>query len=454
MSGFYRFLVIGTLCLTVGIPCYSGDKSLKGISTPAPFTLRPSNVFLRIGGVAKTAVGEQPAATNVHPRGIGVDIYEAAAPAVVMVRNDSGSGTGFLISEDGWIVTNHHVVDGAVYDPKRKANTMNILRGKLDEEGWMDSPYDAGNAVVWAFDEKRDLALLKLEPKSPAEKFPYVRLSTTLPRPGEGCVAIGCPGIGRMWSVRSGDVTGAGREIARQVAMRVGRSDADRKLIEQQMLDSEAKMFQTNLDIHPGDSGGPLLNSDGEVIGVTVAYRDAGATSLSLHVHLEELKTFLDQKPKTAVMMAPSPLDTNGLSQYGQDENEDGVIDAVIGKAEDGPILSVAIRLNLAPKIEINKLGDDASEDGWIPHFSMYAIPTVTVAYDSDTNGTFDLILRDEDSDGVFDTKYTLVGTSWNVSPFQGQAISEKLFDLVAAEKDFAGWVEGLRQIKDAWIAD
>ncbi len=144
-----------------------------------------------------------------------------------------GMGTGFLIDEMGYILTNHHVVEGA------EEVTVGLDNKKEYE------------AKVIGTDPKTDIALLKIEPKDGDPKtFPYLRMgnSDSL-QVGEWVMAIGNP-FGLDHTVTVGVVSAKGRNI--------GAGPYD-------------EFIQTDASINPGNSGGPLLNIDGKVIGINTA---------------------------------------------------------------------------------------------------------------------------------------------------------------------------------------
>jgi len=140
-----------------------------------------------------------------------------------------GQGSGFLISSDGYIVTNHHVVGDA------DVVTVTLRDGKqLD-------------ASIVGTDPNTEIALIKIE----GNDFPHLRLANSDDiRVGEWVIAIGSP-FGLNHSVTAGIVSARGRS-------NVGIVDY-------------ADFIQTDAAINPGNSGGPLLNLDGDVIGVNTA---------------------------------------------------------------------------------------------------------------------------------------------------------------------------------------
>ncbi|WP_133498363.1 DegQ family serine endoprotease [Cognatilysobacter terrigena] len=135
-------------------------------------------------------------------------------------------GTGFLISDDGYILTNHHVVDGA--------STITVRLSDRREF----------KAKLVGSDEQSDVALLKIEGKG----LPALRTATDAPKPGQWVVAIGSP-FGLDHSVTAGIVSA------------VGRSNP---YANQQYV----PFIQTDVAINRGNSGGPLLNTRGEVVGI------------------------------------------------------------------------------------------------------------------------------------------------------------------------------------------
>jgi serine protease Do len=141
----------------------------------------------------------------------------------------SGEGSGFIISEDGLVLTNNHVVDGA-----------DKVTVTLDDERTFE-------ATVLGTDPRTDIALVKLEG---ASGLPTATLgSSDGLEVGDWVVAIGNP-YGLDHSVSTGIVSGKGRDIG------AGPYDA---------------FLQTDASINPGNSGGPLFNLKGEVVGINTA---------------------------------------------------------------------------------------------------------------------------------------------------------------------------------------
>ena len=142
-------------------------------------------------------------------------------------RGGVSQGTGFLISDDGYLLTNHHVVDGA--------DTVQVRLSDRREF----------TAEVVGSDEESDVALLKID----ADGLPFLRLADARrTQAGQWVIAIGSP-FGLEHSVTAGIVSA------------VGRSNP---YAGQQYV----PFIQTDVAINRGNSGGPLLNTSGEVVGI------------------------------------------------------------------------------------------------------------------------------------------------------------------------------------------
>jgi S1-C subfamily serine protease len=186
-----------------------------------------------------------------------IEVFERSRPSVVFVTNQQlvrnpgtldlitvprGSGTGFVWDERGYIVTNFHVLEGA----------RQIQITLQDQSTW--------SAQVVGLAPERDLAVLKID--APAIQLRPLPLgdSSTL-SVGRKVLAIGNP-FGLDATLTTGVVSALGREI---------ESPNRRKI---------ANVIQTDAAINPGNSGGPLLNSQGQLIGVnTMIYSPSGASA-------------------------------------------------------------------------------------------------------------------------------------------------------------------------------
>ena len=175
-------------------------------------------------------------------------IYAQASPAVVEINvtsqtgtgfrgsyTQSGQGSGFVIDNSGDIVTNNHVVDGATTVQVKFASG------------------NTASAAVLGKDVADDIAVIKVDASAVAGITPLVLADSTVLQPGQTAIALGSP-FGLTNSITVGVISGLNRTIG----------------------GGQASMIQTDADIQPGNSGGPLLNSGGQVIGVNTATQGQG----------------------------------------------------------------------------------------------------------------------------------------------------------------------------------
>jgi serine protease DegQ len=168
-------------------------------------------------------------------------------PSVVTILNRSGLGSGIVYKTDGTIVTNAHVVGDA------RQVTVGFADGQQV------------SATVRAADKLSDVAVVQADRRGlPAAKFQH-----ELPQPGEVAVAIGSP-LGFEATVTSGIISGLHRQIPGSVSSGAPLVD----------------LVQTDAAISPGNSGGALLDGQGDVVGMNVAYipPEAGAVSLGFAI--------------------------------------------------------------------------------------------------------------------------------------------------------------------------
>jgi S1-C subfamily serine protease len=171
-------------------------------------------------------------------------VADAVAPSVarvdVQVPGGQGSGSAVVYREEGYLLTNAHVVSGA------QTVAVTLPEGTRLE------------AQVVGADEQTDLAVLRVDPADvPGGRLPAATFAAALPSIGETAVAIGSP-FELDGSVTAGIVSGLGRSIP-------GTPLAD--------------LIQTDAPINPGNSGGALVNDRAEVIGINTAILPASPTA-------------------------------------------------------------------------------------------------------------------------------------------------------------------------------
>src|SRR3989344_1202816 len=160
-------------------------------------------------------------------------IIEDAVRSVVSIRTNAAQGTGFIISSDGYVVTNAHVLEYARYAQV------------------IDYSKKAQYAELVDYDVDLDIALLKIDGSfEPLEFSEDVSV-------GEKVIAIGNP-LGLSFSVTEGIISSENREVEGF---------------------SNARYIQTDVALNPGNSGGPLINTDGKVIGIN-NFKISGAENI------------------------------------------------------------------------------------------------------------------------------------------------------------------------------
>ncbi|MFN3603901.1 MAG: trypsin-like peptidase domain-containing protein [Leptonema sp. (in: bacteria)] len=228
-------------------------------------------------------------------------------PDLPETQKQRGLGTGFVISSDGYICTNHHVIEG-----------MDKVKVKINDKEY--------NAKIVGSDKFVDIALLKIDGVNHLK--PVYFGDSDKVKVGDWAIAIGNPfGLDRTFTVG--------------VISALSRKDVD------QMGNSH---IQTDASINPGNSGGPLINIDGEVIGVNrMIYSQTGGNlgiGFAIPINtakaiLEQLKTYGKVKRGyIGVQIAPI---TEDLANEFQIKDKTGVV--VIGIVQDSPAAKAGIRI-------------------------------------------------------------------------------------------------------------
>ena len=221
------------------------------------------------GGISAIATLPFVSNTAVHAQSdedTNIRVYKLASPAVVSIQSQQGSGSGSIVDAKGLILTNWHVVRGAT--------TVNVtLNDKRQFRG-----------VVIASSRNPDLAMIRLE--GVTENLPTIQIATSSGiQVGQRAFAIGNP-FGRFAGTLTTGI--------------ISRVDSDRKLL------------QTDAALNPGNSGGPLLNGRGELVGVNTAIFTTSSTNsgIGLAIEADTVRQFITSVLQGTIANNSTPLNT------------------------------------------------------------------------------------------------------------------------------------------------
>ncbi len=185
------------------------------------------------------------------------ELVNQLGEAVVQVRTPGGLGSGFILGEEGYLITNFHVIEG---ETQISVEVYHQTNGQLERKAYKQ-------IRIIAMNKFQDLALLKIDEKD-APKFAKVPLGDSdALGVGERVFAIGSP-LGLERTVTEGIVSTKTRQLQGELYL------------------------QTTAQINPGNSGGPLFNLRGEVVGVTNMKLLFGE-GLGFAIPVEAVKYFL-----------------------------------------------------------------------------------------------------------------------------------------------------------------
>ena len=223
-------------------------------NNPPSSAISPGEVPTEIFQTSKTPLAERSVRELVNQLG----------EAVVQVRAPSGLGSGFILNEDGYLITNFHVIEG---ETQISVEVYHQQNGQLERSNYKQ-------IRIIAMNKFQDLALLKIDDKD-APHFSRVVLGDAENLAvGERVFAIGSP-LGLERTVTEGIVSTKTREFQGTLYL------------------------QTTAQINPGNSGGPLFNMRGEVIGVT-NMKLAFGEGLGFAIPVEAVKYFLKHRDSFA----------------------------------------------------------------------------------------------------------------------------------------------------------
>lgn len=285
-SGGFKFIVIALITGLLGGAIGGGSVyyAMKDINanqkvnniTPNPQTFNTTGEAL-----TKSEAFEKVAPAVVIVSANGVTDYSGIIPQQV-----DGMGSGFIINEEGYILTNYHVIEGA------KEVIVTLSDGR-----------DVKAKVV-NYDQNQDIAMLKLTDDS--IKVPaIVELGNSdALKPGEEVLAIGTP-LSKDFNqtVTGGLVSAVNRTVETSTGVKLN-------------------LIQTDAAINPGNSGGPLINTKGEVVGINTLKMSGEAEGIGFSIPINEVKDRIDSLSKPILNLGVSIREINEqlAKQYDMEE--------------------------------------------------------------------------------------------------------------------------------------
>lgn len=253
------------LALMLGLFLYSGLVQAASLPDFTELVKENSAAVVNISTTLEQSQGQLPPGMNIPQIPEDSPFYDffrkffEERPQGRQPYEDTSSlGSGFIISDDGYVITNHHVVKDA----------KEIVVRLVDRREFV--------AEVVGTDPRSDLAVLKIDGKN----LPTVKLGDSSElEVGEWVLAIGSP-FGFDHSVTAGIVSAKGRSLPNE---------------------NYIPFIQTDVAINPGNSGGPLFNLDGEVVGVNsqIYSRTGGFMGLSFAVPINVVQSVYKQLRET-----------------------------------------------------------------------------------------------------------------------------------------------------------
>ena len=252
-----KLLVVITVISIFILACQAITTTPAIVGTEIPptptSTLLIEEILIESPAVAVPQITQEPVLSPpIERQNVLVDIYEKANPGVVAIQvlteSGSGLGSGFVFDNEGHIITNYHVVEG---------------ESELEVD--FSSGYKTRGELI-GIDTDSDLAIIKVD-VPPGELHPLPLGDSSELRVGQTVVAIGSP-FRFNGTMTTGIISSLGRTLESLRQAPGGSS-----------FFSAGDIIQTDAAINPGNSGGPLLNLDGEVIGVNRAIRTFNFTS-------------------------------------------------------------------------------------------------------------------------------------------------------------------------------
>jgi hypothetical protein len=371
------FCVIPSLAEGQDKPRFTSDidhrKSIEKIaelSRSLPmFTLSGGKGKAVIDGTFQAAEPTITAGSNDWDR-----VYKKVAPAVALIKTENSFGSGFLISKDGWILTNHHVVDGATISDNGSYE-VEVEFGQIDvRTGFMKRANTVAPAYVHKWSPSKDLAIIKIDLDRASETMrAFLRHVEPIQfRPAnlslkalEEVALVGNAGAGFLWSIKRGDVSQiapfasltdimmiAELQYETYLELRPELAKLDKKKIEEEIRVrmggdlGKTLMIESTVPSSEGDSGGPLVDKFGRIVGMCQGIAGEGQPRYYF-IHYSEILDFIADIPGEPLLgIWTDYKDLPAIRFEASDDNSDGIPDVYAGFNEEDYPVFLALDLN------------------------------------------------------------------------------------------------------------
>lgn len=288
---FVSYIVVGILCSLIGgitssaallyvLPktsLFTSTPLYKNLSQSVPYYNAASNSSAKSSTVSTgSSLTVAQIAKKVGPAVVGVSTksYSASDFYGSSSSSEEGVGSGIIINNNGYILTNYHVISGA--------QTIKITFNNKK----------TASAKVVNYDSKLDLAIIKVDGSMTMPGVATLGSSSNL-QVGDSVVAIGNPmGLEFLGSVTTGVVSALNREVQSETG-------------------NTQTLIQTDAAINPGNSGGPLVDSQGNVIGITSSKLTGGTEGMGFAIPIDVVKSKLGSLSKQMVMLGIEVTDVS-----------------------------------------------------------------------------------------------------------------------------------------------
>lgn len=294
-----RRLVIGLCSVAAACLLFAGGAVTTHLITNSTQSDTSASVSTDSGSTPTMQISSKPSnsgSSDATDGLAGEDIYKKVSPSVVSVisttSEGTGSGSGVIMSKDGYIITNNHVVEGA--------QSVSV---QLSDSSSLD-------ATIVGTDEQTDLAVIKVESSTdltPAEFGDSDQLE-----PGEYAYAIGSPGgVQFANTITGGRISAINRDLT--------------------VNDRVMSLIQTDASINNGNSGGALINKYGQVVGITSAklsgnaFGSATVEGMGFAIPINTAKDIVDEIIKNGYVSGRPSIGITGRNVSSQDGSISGV---------------------------------------------------------------------------------------------------------------------------------